>query len=53
MVDEDMIKDLLIKNIKDMKNKETQGVYQIEVIRKCMIIKCKSILDKILGQRGK
>lgn len=48
-----MIEDLLIKTIKDVNNKETQEVYQTEDIRKCVIIKCKSILDKILEQKGK
>lgn len=36
-----------------MKNKATQEVYQTEDIRKCVIIKCKSILDKIPEQKGK
>ena len=53
MVDERMIKDLLIKTIKDTKIKETQEVYQNEDIRKCMIIKCQGILDKTLQQKGK
>lgn len=36
-----------------MKKKENEKVFQIEVIWKCMIINCKSILGKILEQKRK
>lgn len=41
------------KTIEDMKTRETEEVFQIELFWKCMITKCKSILDKILEQKGK